>query len=613
MISFRNRRATILPSTLTFALLCQAGLLSAQTPEGWPFEEKELNPSTPSSQAAPAPAPKSAVQQKLEELYKHDGRPLPDYMRNDTAPNAAPKAFNQQVSQQQQPSPMPAYPAQPLAPVASLSAPVASPWPTQAGPQNESQGSIRQQLSDYYASQGKVMPGTQPAWSSAQVPRQPVAMNAGQTPPTGTAAVAAPQPRLIDRLNPFRGFWHKDDSTKAPPETASTYRNATSQTTSSQNGPNYWTQPAPAPAPVRPQIVQMPANPAPRLMTVDLGPSAPISLIARPVDASPKPIVATAHPADASPPTSVASRPVQAPTAAAPAKTIASPPPAPAVAAKTPSEPPAPAAPVRPSAAAGVAVVQDDQAHSAGKSEADKRSAAYTGVTLHDADDAVTAPDPMKVSTADVSEPADRPRVAPMPAVDVEQPNKPSPQPSVAAETSSPSGPAAEQHPPEANRVAEEPPAKPRAPADPTAPKAFNERQVASEPLQRPEETAAKMHAIGERVGQRGLKGFCPVALRDQRQLVDAVPVYSSTFESRRYYFSSVEAKGRFDFYPEKYAPIAAGTDVVVKKTSDQSVEGTLDFAVWYKDRLFLFSSPESLEAFSLNPAPYAGPYLNAH
>jgi YHS domain-containing protein len=344
------------------------------------------------------------------------------------------------------------------------------------------------------------------------------------------------------------------------------------------------------------------------MMTVDLGPTASVNSIARPADASPKPTTATAHPA-------VASRPVQAPTAAEPAKTLVSPPPAPAVAAQTPSEPPAPAAPVRPSASPKAAVVQDDQAHPAGKSEsdADKRSAAYTGMTLHDADDAVTAPDPMKVSTADVSEPADRPRVAPMPAVDVEQPNKPSPQPSVAAETSSPSRPAAQQHPPEADRVAKEPPAKPQAPADPTAPKAFNERQIASEPLERPEETAAKMHAIGERVGQRGLKGFCPVALRDRRQLVDAVPVYSSTFESRRYYFSSVEAKGRFDFYPEKYAPIAAGTDVVVKAASDQAVDGTLDFAVWYKDRLFLFSSPESLEAFSLNPAPYAGPYLKAH
>ena len=96
-------------------------------------------------------------------------------------------------------------------------------------------------------------------------------------------------------------------------------------------------------------------------------------------------------------------------------------------------------------------------------------------------------------------------------------------------------------------------------------------------------------------------------------ELVDALPIYSSLYESKRYYFSSAEAKSSFDRSPEKYAPIAGGIDVIVKATSDQTVEGTLDFAVWYKDRLFLFSSPESLEAFSLNPLPYAGPYLKGH
>ena len=55
---------------------------------------------------------------------------------------------------------------------------------------------------------------------------------------------------------------------------------------------------------------------------------------------------------------------------------------------------------------------------------------------------------------------------------------------------------------------------------------------------------------------------------------------------------------------------MAGGTDVVVQANSEQTVNGTLDFAVWYKDRLFLFSSPESAEAFSLNPHPYASPYL---
>ena len=55
MISFRNRRATLLPSTLTFALLCQAGLASAQSPDGWPFEDKDSNSA---SQQAPVASAK---------------------------------------------------------------------------------------------------------------------------------------------------------------------------------------------------------------------------------------------------------------------------------------------------------------------------------------------------------------------------------------------------------------------------------------------------------------------------------------------------------------------------------------------------------------------------
>jgi YHS domain-containing protein len=111
---------------------------------------------------------------------------------------------------------------------------------------------------------------------------------------------------------------------------------------------------------------------------------------------------------------------------------------------------------------------------------------------------------------------------------------------------------------------------------------------------------------IEERVGQRGLKGFCPVVLRDQRELADANPAYCSVYHAQRYYFSSAEAKARFDTAPQKYAPAAGGLDVVVKSNTDQAVDGSLDFALWYKDRLYLFCSPESLHAFSANPTAYA-------
>jgi YHS domain-containing protein len=122
----------------------------------------------------------------------------------------------------------------------------------------------------------------------------------------------------------------------------------------------------------------------------------------------------------------------------------------------------------------------------------------------------------------------------------------------------------------------------------------------------RPQTIAEKQRLISERVGLRGLKGFCPVVLRDQRELADANPGYCSVYHGQRYCFSSSAAQARFDAAPHKYTPAACGLDVVVKANSDQSVEGSLDFALWYKDRLYLFCSPESLQAFSMNPTAYA-------
>jgi YHS domain-containing protein len=635
MISLRNRRATILPSTLIFALTCHAGLLSAQSPEAWPFDDNEHAPAT---QNGATPQPKSAVQLKLEELYRRDGRPMPDYIKD----GGSPKVGNQ-AAPQQQASQLPARTAQ--APVPMQASPAAA---TQTQSSTGSRESLWQQLSDYYGSQGKTMPQRPPSqswnaadtprqsWNAADTPRQSwnaadrpqpswnaaerpqpsvAAANAGQMSPSGPSAASAPQPRLIDRINPFSHFWKKDDAGNVPPSTAVTSGNASSQATTAPNRGSSWGQTAATPVrpSVKPTVVPAPAKPVPHYMTVELGPSAPISSISRPMSVP-------THPMSPSPQPSVASRSTQTTTADVTAKVAVRSSPASAAVTQMPSDLPHSTAPIPEDGSSKVAGTHDATPFNAkAETKADKKSAPYTGLTLQDEQDGVTAPDPTKITTANANEPADRPPAAPMPAVDLEQPKKtveqsnaPAPQPSVAGQPAPPA-PSAAPAQPEANHLTQDSPDKPHMPADSSAPKAFNERQSPAQPIHRPEDIAAKMHKIGERVAQKGLKGFCPVVLREQRDLVDAVPVYSSVYESKRYYFSSAEAQARFEHCPQKYAPIAGGIDVVVKATSDQAVEGTLDFAAWYKDRLFLFTSPESLEAFSLNPLPYAGPYLRTH
>ncbi|MCA9025818.1 MAG: hypothetical protein KDA86_11485 [Planctomycetaceae bacterium] len=114
-----------------------------------------------------------------------------------------------------------------------------------------------------------------------------------------------------------------------------------------------------------------------------------------------------------------------------------------------------------------------------------------------------------------------------------------------------------------------------------------------------------RMQQIAARDGI-GLKGFCPVALRDRRALEDGKAAYISFFHSKAYYFSSAEAKAAFDDHPEGYAPAAQGNDVTLMALTGEVLDGSLDHAVWYKDRLYLFSTDENMKTFMAAPSAMA-------
>ncbi len=111
---------------------------------------------------------------------------------------------------------------------------------------------------------------------------------------------------------------------------------------------------------------------------------------------------------------------------------------------------------------------------------------------------------------------------------------------------------------------------------------------------------------LAERSGLGGFQGFCPVALRDRRTLVDARPEFLTVYEGRTYEFSSAEAKARFEASPERYAPAQGGRDVVLAARGETEVEGNLSHAAWFKDRLYLFRTAESLKEFNAQPAKFA-------
>jgi YHS domain-containing protein len=118
-------------------------------------------------------------------------------------------------------------------------------------------------------------------------------------------------------------------------------------------------------------------------------------------------------------------------------------------------------------------------------------------------------------------------------------------------------------------------------------------------------EGGSRMQQIAAREGT-GLKGFCPVALRDDRELKDGRVGIVAFYQSKPYYFSSVAAKEAFEAAPQQYAPAANGEDVTMKTLTGEVVEGSLDHCVWYKDRLYLFQSAENLATFMAAPSAMA-------
>jgi YHS domain-containing protein len=533
----------------TAASVSLAGLVWAQAPaEQWPFDEHNQ------TETAPQPAPpKSPVQKRLEDLYKRDGRPLPDYMQQDatnsqSAPASAPSAGQNGAS--------------------------SSPAPP------DSQGNVHKQLSNYYQSQGRTMPAQPNAGGSQSVSPQ---RSQSQT---ANASATPPKPGFFERMNPFRRKPAADASNQPQshaqkPATAQVAASDADRTELKEEQPIATadaqnSSPAAAPTPAaKPSSfwgdfslrrAPKPISQPPATITVDLGPGARLVPKTHPAlqPAKCAPKVAVAEHADVV----VQSSPVAPAIVPVPAEQHGSP-------------------TVDHRVKAANAIVADDMPFKESAAEADQPSShePYSGLTLEDEQSELSPPNldgaktppplpavpvaPAAPVTAEVQHPASVPAPA---SVKVAQPHKSHP----LANSTEPTAPTVSQH-----RIA---------------------KPIRHESLSK----ADKVHSIGERVGRRGLKGFCPVVLRDQRELVDAKSIYSSVYRGRLYSFSSPEAQARFDAAPLKYAPVAGGMDVVVKANSDQAVEGMLDFALWYKDRLYLFCSPESRQAFSLDAAAYA-------
>ena len=102
------------------------------------------------------------------------------------------------------------------------------------------------------------------------------------------------------------------------------------------------------------------------------------------------------------------------------------------------------------------------------------------------------------------------------------------------------------------------------------------------------------------------LDGFCPVTLSTQERWQPGNPLYYAMYCGQIFRCVSADTLDAFSKEPAKYAPIAMGEDVVQMVNRQKKVIGQRKFGAWFQDRVYLFSSQESLDAFAARPEFYA-------
>ncbi len=109
-----------------------------------------------------------------------------------------------------------------------------------------------------------------------------------------------------------------------------------------------------------------------------------------------------------------------------------------------------------------------------------------------------------------------------------------------------------------------------------------------------------------EKIEERDFQQFCLVTFREERTFTDGLREFTAEYHAQRYRFSSAEAVEKFQANPDQFVPWAGGLDIVAFQTNQEVTQGSLDFAVWHKQRLYLFSNHQNVLTFQRQPEKFA-------
>ncbi len=119
--------------------------------------------------------------------------------------------------------------------------------------------------------------------------------------------------------------------------------------------------------------------------------------------------------------------------------------------------------------------------------------------------------------------------------------------------------------------------------------------------------------ATGPAPSQFGLDGFCPVSLVESKAWKFGDRRWGATHLGVTYLFASLENQQKFLKMPNHYSPVGLGNDIVVLLNSGQTVPGQRKHGVSFAGRIYLFSSQQSLDAFTKKPRFYIEKLMQAN
>lgn len=101
-------------------------------------------------------------------------------------------------------------------------------------------------------------------------------------------------------------------------------------------------------------------------------------------------------------------------------------------------------------------------------------------------------------------------------------------------------------------------------------------------------------------------EGACIVSAIEEREISIGSPSYQINYRGQLLFFSSEENKEKFLAQPGNYWPMLDGACAMTLLNEEKKVQGQLEYAAFFRKRLWVFTSEENMKEFLEDPAEVA-------